>query len=201
MKKSTNIVSKFAVLVVTLAAGATIASAHVSSHADTLWAPGVTEADKKIVEELKNSKSDNQAQIDAINRESVKHDIDSGIEITQERGVQASFDKSGHFLGYKKNGKFVTTPDGKPLPTKKHSTNKKVVKKAKDKKLFRIRVKAHKVYAYKSIKLQKAGRKVEKKGTKLYVYGIAKKGHKTYYKIYDGRVISADKKLVTKISK
>lgn len=210
MKKSTNIVSKFAVLVVTLAAVATIASVHVAAHADSWdtapqsgfsYVAGATDADKKVVQELINSKSDNQAQIDAINRESVKHDIDSGIEITQERGVQASFDKSGHFLGYKKNGKFVTTPDGKPLPTKKHSTNKKVVKKAKDKKLFRIRVKAHKVYAYKSIKLQKAGRKVEKKGTKLYVYGIAKKGHKTYYKIYGGRVISADKKLVTKISK
>ena len=83
---------------------------------------------------------------------------------------------------------------------KKHAKKhviKKIVKKAKH--LFSVRIKAKKVYAYKTIALHKAGRKVEKKGTKLYVYKIVKKGHKEFYKIAGNRVITANKHYVVKV--
>ena len=79
---------------------------------------------------------------------------------------------------------------------KKH-TAKKVVKKAKQ--LFKIDVKTSKVYSYKTIALHKAGRKLEKKGTKLPVYKIVKKGHKEFYLIKGNRVITANKHDVMKI--
>lgn len=84
--------------------------------------------------------------------------------------------------------------------TKKHAKKhviKKIVKKAKH--LFSVRIKAKKVYAYKTIALHKAGRKVEKKGTKLYVYKIVKKGNKQFYKIAGNRVITANKHYVVKV--
>lgn len=79
---------------------------------------------------------------------------------------------------------------------KKHVI-KKIVKKAKH--LFSVRIKAKRVYAYKTIALHKAGRKVEKKGTKLYVYKIVKKGNKQFYKIAGNRVITANKHYVVKV--
>ncbi|KOY73703.1 hypothetical protein RZ70_03190 [Apilactobacillus kunkeei] len=79
---------------------------------------------------------------------------------------------------------------------KKHVI-KKIVKKAKH--LFSVRIKAKKVYAYKTIALHKSGRKVEKKGTKLYVYKIVKKGNKQFYKIAGNRVITANKHYVVKV--
>ncbi|KOY75696.1 hypothetical protein RZ71_01140 [Apilactobacillus kunkeei] len=84
----------------------------------------------------------------------------------------------------------------KKKATKKH-TAKKAVKKAKQ--LFKIDVKANKVYSYKTIALHKAGRKLEKKGTKLPVYKIVKKGHKEFYLIKGNRVITANKHDVMKI--
>lgn len=84
--------------------------------------------------------------------------------------------------------------------TKKHAKKhviKKIVKKAKH--LFSVRIKAKKVYAYKTIALHKAGRKVEKKGTKLYVYKIVKKGNKQFYKIAGNRVITANKHYVVRV--
>lgn len=76
-------------------------------------------------------------------------------------------------------------------------TAKKVVKKAKQ--LFKIDVKANKVYSYKTIALHKSGRKLEKKGTKIPVYKIVKKGHKGFYLIKGNRVITANKHDVMKI--
>ncbi|MCX8742633.1 hypothetical protein J3U50_01165 [Lactobacillus sp. B3795] len=76
-------------------------------------------------------------------------------------------------------------------------TAKKVVKKANQ--LFKIDVKANKVYSYKTIALNKAGRKLEKKGTKLPVYKIVKKDHKEFYLIKGNRVITANKHDVMKI--
>ena len=202
--KSTKNVSKFAMVVATLAAGATIASVHVAAHADSWdtgemtsgYAPGVTDADKKIVQELKDSKPDNQAQLDAIDNSYAKHDSQPQMAITQ----------TNHYVTPAKN---TSTKKTAKKVVKKHvakkkvakKAHKKVVKKAKAKKLFRIRVKAHKIYAYKTIKLHKAGRKAEYKGTKLNVYKIVKKGHKTYYKVYGGRVITSDPKYVTTINK
>lgn len=196
--KNTKTISKFAMFVATLAAGATIASIHVAAHADSLWAPGVTDADKKIVQELKNSKSDNQAQLDAIDKSFAEHDTQPDMIITQTNHYVTP-DKKTSVAQKKTTKKVVKKHVAKKKVAKK--AHKKVVKKAKAKKLFRIRVKAHKIYAYKTIKLHKAGRKAEYKGTKLNVYKIVKKGHKTYYKVYGGRVITANKHFVTKIAK
>lgn len=87
---------------------------------------------------------------------------------------------------------------------KKH--NKKAVKKhvrkhvKKAKALFTIKVKAHKVYAYKSTNFKHHfGRKAERKNTKLKVYGIVRKHHKTYYRVYGHRLILANKHTVTKV--
>lgn len=84
---------------------------------------------------------------------------------------------------------------------KKHV--RKVVKKHVVKKshgLFTIKVKASKIYAYKSTNFKNhKGRKAERKGTKLRVYGIVRKGHKTFYKVYGHRLITANKHFVSKI--
>lgn len=93
------------------------------------------------------------------------------------------------------HNKYTKKADKKKA-AKKH-TAKKVVKKAKQ--LFKIDVKASKVYSYKTIALHKAGRKLEKKGTKLPVYKIVKKGHKEFYLIKGNRVITANKHDVMKI--
>lgn len=84
--------------------------------------------------------------------------------------------------------------------------NKKAVKKhvrkhvKKAKALFTIKVKAHKVYAYKSTNFKHHfGRKAERKNTKLKVYGIVRKHHKTYYRVYGHRLILANKHTVTKV--
>ncbi|KOY72150.1 hypothetical protein [Apilactobacillus kunkeei] len=205
--KSTKTVSKFAMFVATLAAGATIASVHVVAHADSWdtgemtsgYAPGVTDDDKKIAQELENSKSDNQAQIDAIDKSYAEHDS-TPYMIAMQDGTPLPSKKSQTSVAQKKTTKKVVK---KHVAKKKvaKKAHKKVVKKAKAKKLFRIRIKAHKIYAYKTIKLHKAGRKVEYKGTMLNVYKIVKKDHKTYYKVYGGRVITSDHKYVSKITK
>lgn len=210
MKKQTKLLSKFAVLLATLGAGATLASAHVAAHADSSndgWADGVvhtgfsyvsgaTDEDKKIVQELRNSKADNQAQMDAIDKSFAEHDTQPDMIITQTNHYVTPDNKTS--VAQKKTTKKVVK---KHVAKKKvaKKAHKKVVKKAKAKKLFRIRVKAHKIYAYKTIKLHKAGRKAEYKGTKLNVYKIVKKGHKTYYKVYGGRVITANKSAVSVI--
>ncbi|MBV0914879.1 hypothetical protein KTJ72_03030 [Apilactobacillus sp. HBW1] len=89
-----------------------------------------------------------------------------------------------------------TKKAAKKEAAKKHAP-KKIVKKAKQ--LFKIDVKASKVYSYKTIDLHKSGRKLEKKGTKLPVYKIVKKGHKEFYLIKGNRVITANKHDVMKI--
>lgn len=93
------------------------------------------------------------------------------------------------------HNKYTKKADKKKA-AKKH-TAKKVVKKAKQ--LFKIDVKASKVYSYKTIDLHKSGRKLEKKGTKLPVYKIVKKGHREFYLIKGNRVITANKHDVMKI--
>ncbi|WP_190242918.1 DUF5776 domain-containing protein [Apilactobacillus kunkeei] len=99
----------------------------------------------------------------------------------------------------KKDTKKVAKRHVKKATVKK--ATKKVAKKHA-KRLFSIRVKAHKIYAYKSANIHhKQGRKAEKKGTKLYVYGIVKKGHKTFYKVYGGRVITSNKHFVVRTAR
>ena len=197
--KNTKTISKLAMFVATLAAGATIASIHVAAHADVLYAPGLTDAQKKEADDVMNSVSDNQAQIDAINNSYAKHDSQPQMAITQTNHYVTPSTTSKNTSTKKTAKKVVKKTVAKKKVAKK--AHKKVVKKAKAKKLFTVKVKAHKIYAYKTIKLHKAGRKAEYKGTKLNVYKIVKKGHKTYYKVYGGRVITANKHFVTKIAK
>lgn len=102
-----------------------------------------------------------------------------------------------------------------PVPVAKNVVHKKVAKKhvkkhvrkvvknhvaKKSHGLFTIKVKASKIYAYKSTNFKNhKGRKAERKGTKLRVYGIVRKGHKTFYKVYGHRLITANKHFVSKI--
>lgn len=93
-----------------------------------------------------------------------------------------------------------------PKPVTKHVVRKKVTKKhvrkvaRKSHGLFTIKVKANKIYAYKSTNFKNhKSRKVEHKGTKLRVYGIVRKGHKTFYRVYGHRLITTNRHYVTKI--
>ena len=98
-----------------------------------------------------------------------------------------------------------------PKSVVKPTVHKKVIKKRvrkvakkrvarKSHGLFTIKVKANKIYAYKSTNFKNhKGRKVEHKGTKLRVYGIVRKGHKTFYSVYGHRLITANRHYVTKI--
>lgn len=99
------------------------------------------------------------------------------------------------------NPKPVVKPAVRKKVTKKHV--RKVAKKHVARKshgLFTIKVKANKIYAYKSTNFKNhKGRKVEHKGTKLRVYGIVRKGHKTFYRVYGHRLITANRHYVTKI--
>ncbi|CAI2667803.1 hypothetical protein AKUG0803_UNKNOWN200020 (plasmid) [Apilactobacillus kunkeei] len=206
--KNTKTISKLAMFVATLAAGATIASIHVAAHADTLWAQGTTQSDIDAVNAMNNYKpsAQDKAEMDAIDASYKKHDDETGITKEQETGYGPNV-KTKQIIRTLDTHKVISSSNKTSVAQKKTTkkvakkARKKVVKKAKAKKLFRIRVKAHKIYAYKTIKLHKAGRKAEYKGTKLNVYKIVKKGHKTYYKVYGGRVITANKHFVTKIAK
>lgn len=266
MTKYNKLLSKFAVLLATLGAGATLASAHVSAHADDGWAeaepstgksyaPGLTDAEKREADKIgsqpeseanKRADAKDDARLDKLDAISdrqqsedllkteiyyIKRGIFSGtpadaIDFAKKTlGDYAKVHPSSYAArvlrdynaitkATKKHAKKVTSRKvTKPVAKKankkvakkhvKKATVKKAAKKVAKKHaktLFRIRVKAQKIYAYKNIKLQKQGRKAEKKGTKLYVYGIVKKGHKTFYKVYGGRVITASKSAVTKIN-
>ncbi|KPN84098.1 hypothetical protein RZ77_00180 [Apilactobacillus kunkeei] len=233
MAKYNKLLSKFAVLLATLGAGATLASAHVSAHADS-WedgvvytgsvdAPGISAEDKARVQKMintpdseANKRADAKVQA-SLAKLNAKYD-------KQQDAYEAKMEKlakKNHVKDYGNGTNEPTTATTTSTTSDKKTTTKKVAKKTTVKKatkkhvkkatvkkvakkhaktLFRIRVKAQKIYAYKNIKLQKQGRKAEKKGTKLYVYGIVKKGHKTFYKVYGGRVITASKSAVTKIN-
>lgn len=205
--KNTKTISKLAMFVATLAAGATIASVHVAAHADTLWAQGTTQSDIDAVNTMNNYKpsAKDKAEMDAIDASYKKHDDETGITKEQETGYgpnvktkQIIRTLDTHKVISSSNKTSVAQKSNKKTVAKK-KVAKKVVKKAKAKKLFTVKVKAHKIYAYKTIKLHKAGRKAEYKGTKLNVYKIVKKGHKRFYKVYGGRVITANKSAVSVI--
>lgn len=246
MKKQTKLLSKFAVLLATLGAGATLASAHVAAHADssndgwedgvvytsgqTLYAPGLTDAQKAYADKIGTHNSQKQNEINARADAKVQAGLDKLNAISDKQ--QAEYDAKMNALAKKNHIKDYGNPDA--TPAKKTTTTKKVAKKTSAKKavakkatkkvakkhvkkttvkkaakkharkhakrLFRIRVKAHKIYAYKTANFHhKKGRRAEKKGTKLYVYGIIKKGHKKFYKVYGGRVITASKSAVSVI--
>lgn len=234
MKKQTKLLSKFAVLLATLGAGATLASAHVAAHADSSndgwaeakpstgfsYAPGLTDVQKKEIDKIGTHNSQKQNEINARADAKVQAGLDKLNAISDKQ--QAEYDAKMEALA-KKNHTYIPDTDTSAKKTttkkvakktsakkatkkvaKKHvkkATVKKVTKKharKHAKRLFRIRVKAHKIYAYKTANFHhKKGRKAEKKGTKLYVYGIIKKGHKRFYKVYGGRVITANKHFVT----
>lgn len=218
--KNTKTISKLAMFVATLAAGATIASIHVAAHADTLYPNGpLSQSAMDALQAMENYKpsAKDEATIKAIEKASDEHDEKTGITKEQETGYSSNSAPAKHVIRTLDSHKVISYNNKTSVAQKKTTkkvvkkhvakkkvakkAHKKVVKKAKAKKLFRIRVKAHKIYAYKTIKLHKAGRKAEYKGTKLNVYKIVKKGHKTYYKVYGGRVITANKHFVTKIAK
>lgn len=229
MKKQTKLLSKFAVLLATLGAGATLASAHVAAHASSdgwdeaepstgfSYAPGISDADKARVQKMINtpdSEADKranariQAGLDKLNAISDKQqaEYDAKMEALAKKNHTyiPDTDTSAKKTTTKKVAKKTSAKKATKKVAKKHvkkTTVKKAAKKVAKKhakRLFRIRVKAHKIYAYKTANFHhKHGRKAEKKGTKLYVYGIIKKGHKKFYKVYGGRVITANNSAVS----
>lgn len=98
----------------------------------------------------------------------------------------------------KKAAKKATKKVTKKRVAKKHVVKKHAKKHAR--RLFRIRVKARRIFAYRTLNFRNHhGRRAEKKGTKLYVYKVVRRHHRNYYKVYGGRWISSSKKYVTKI--
>lgn len=87
--------------------------------------------------------------------------------------------------------------------TKKRVAKKHVVKKRAKKharRLFRIRVKARRIFAYRTLNFRHHhGRRAEKKGTKLYVYKVVRRHHRNYYKVYGGHWITSYHKYVARI--
>lgn len=194
MKKETkNILTKLALVAAPFAFAATISTSAVSANADsnTIGDWDMTPAEKANAEAEDKLAHEHMEENGTIGKKSDEE------AIANQKAIDAKYRAD-----IVRNHKEFGDPIG---PVKKASTTKKTTKKKVVKKnarhLFRIKVKTNKVYAYKNIKLHKAGRKLEKKGTKLYVYGIVKKGHKIYYKIAGGRVITSAHKYVTKIAK
>lgn len=204
MKNQTKLLSKSALLLVTVGAGITLASAHhVSAHADT-WqnnvdhvgsqsAHSLAETNKKIIQQIQKSqeakkiKNSFVSTNDALDRMTAGHTLKRA---EREAKKEAKVFKTKSTAEYKKLNKKA-----------KKEIKKYEHKHAKSKKLFRIKVKARKVYTYASTKLHKEGRKIEKKGATLWVSGIIKKGSKTFYKLFNGKVIPASKHFVEKLSK
>lgn len=155
-----------------------------------------------------------------------KYGYDAGVkdrptptQVVNEPVVTQTYYSSNNSNTTTSNPVVHTTTIAKPTThhkkvTKKHVAKKHVVKKhhkkvvkkhvrkhvKKAKVLFKVKVKAHKLYAYKSTNFKHHfGRKVERKNTKLKVYGIVRKHHKTYYRVYGHRLILANKHTVTKV--
>lgn len=192
MKKETkNILTKLALVAAPFAFAATITTSAVSANADVTGGDWVmTPQDKASIEQA------NQATAEYEKDNHTTADDDAKAAAIRQKKIDSEFKAR---VASNERDFDPQSPNYRKRVAKK-VTKKKVVKKH-ERRLFRIKVKINKVYAYKTINLHKAGRKLEKKGTKLYVYGIVKKGHKTYYKIAGGRVITSAHKYVTKIAK
>lgn len=175
MKNQTKLLSKYAVLLVTVGAGITLASTHhVSVHADT-WQNNVKHVGSQSVHSLAET---NKKLIQQIQKSQEAKKIKNSLISSNDALDRMT---AGHTLA--------------------NAEREAKLFKAKSKKLFRIRVKAHKLYTYINTKLHKEGRKIEKKGAILWVSSIIKKGHKTFYKLFNGKVIPASKHVIEKLSK
>lgn len=217
MKKQTkNILTKLALVAAPFAVAATITTSAVSANADQTFGDWVmTPADKANIE--KADKLSNEGRI-----EDHSTQAEDGAQ-SAALGKQQDAEFKAHIANMKREfggdtSQATTTPAKKQAvkkttkkATKKHVAKKKVVKKHVAKKkaakkharrLFRIRVKAHKIYAYKTSNFRHhKGRRVERKGTKLYVYGTVRRGHTTYYKVYGGRFITSSHHYVTRVAR
>lgn len=98
----------------------------------------------------------------------------------------------------KKAAKKATKKVTKKRVAKKHVAKKRAKKHAR--RLFRIRVKARRIFAYRTLNFRHHhGRRAEKKGTKLYVYKVVRRHHRNYYKVYGGHWITSYHKYVARI--
>lgn len=197
MKNQTKLLSKSALLLVTVGAGIALASAHhVSVHADTwqnnvehVGAHNLKETNQQLTQQIRKSQEAKKVKNSFVSTNDALDRVMASDPI-QNAKREAKLFKAKSTAEYKKLNKKA-----------KKEIKKYEHKHAKSKKLFRIKVKAHKVYTYVSTKLRKEGRKIEKKGATLWVSGIIKKGSKTFYKLFNGKVIPASKHFVEKLSK
>lgn len=125
-----------------------------------------------------------------------------GTTYTLPDGYQIHYDDN---RGAYDNTHYPTKPTSITPATKKVAKKlvnkhvKKHVKKHATAK-FVIKVKAHKIYAYKSTNFKHHhGRKAEYKNKHLKVYGVVKKSHKTFYKVFNHRFILASKPNVVRV--
>lgn len=222
MKKQTkNILTKLALVAAPFAVAATITTSAVSANADgTSFGDWVmTPADKANIE--KADKLSNEGRIEDHSTQAEDGAQSAALGKQQDAELKKDIARNKREFG-DNTSQATTTPAKKQAvkqttkkATKKHVAKKKVVKKHVAKKhvvkkharkharrLFRIRVKAHKIYAYKTSNFRHhKGRRVERKGTKLYVYGTVRRGHTTYYKVYGGRFITSSHHYVTRVAR
>lgn len=221
MKKQTkNILTKLALVAAPFAVAATITTSAVSANADQTGGDWVmtpaekanmeqaTEGVNEMRKESHTTDAENEAQGEALQKQ---QDAEFKAHLAYMKREFGSDTSQATTTPAKKQAVKQTTKKA----TKKHVAKKKVVKKHVAKKrvvkkparkharrLFRIRVKAHKIYAYKTSNFRHhKGRRVERKGAKLYVYGTVRRGHTTYYKVYGGRFITSSHHYVTRVAR
>lgn len=211
MKQTKNILNKLMLATAPFAVAATVASTNVMANADSNsvgnW--DMTPAEKanmdkadKVSQEIMEQNGTIGAKAEA---EGAKKD--AAIKAADDKSFAQIKKETAAYINKKDEAK--KTPAKKTAAkkaTKKHVAKKvakkRVVKKHAKKhtrRLFRIRVKAHRIYAYKTIAMHRAGRRAEVKGTKLYVYGTARRHGRTYYKVYGHRWITSAHKYVARV--
>ena len=222
MKKQTkNILTKLALVAAPFAVAATITTSAVSANADGTsfgdW--NMTPAEQANMQKATDGVNEMRKESHTTAAESEAQG--NAFQKQQDAEFKAHIANNEREFGGD-TSQATTTPAKKQAvkkttkkATKKHVAKKKVVKKHVAKKhvvkkharkharrLFRIRVKAHKIYAYKTSNFRHhKGRRVERKGTKLYVYGTVRRGHTTYYKVYGGRFITSSHHYVTRVAR
>ncbi|KIM18531.1 hypothetical protein HW41_04515 [Apilactobacillus kunkeei] len=222
MKKQTkNILTKLALVAAPFAVAATITTSAVSANADdnTFGDWVMTPADKANIEKANALTNEGRIEDHSTQAESEAQ----GAAFQKKQEAQLAKDNARNQREFGGDTSQATTKPAKKQAvkkttkkaTKKHVAKKKVVKKHVAKKrvvkkharkharrLFRIRVKAHRIYAYKTSNFRHhKGRRAERKGTKLYVYGKVRRGHTTYYKVYGGRFITSSHHYVTRVAR
>ena len=212
MKQTKNILNKLMLATAPFAVAATVASTNVMANADSnsvgnwdMTPAEQAKADKLANDAMRDNGTIGKASDEAVAKRTAEIKADDAqrlAKINAETKAYVNKKTPAKKAAAKKvTKKHVAKKKAAKKTTKKHvkkATKKHIAKKVA-RRLFRIRVKAHRIYAYKTIAMHKAGRRAEVKGTKLYVYGTARRHGRTYYKVYGHRWITSAHKYVARI--